>query len=31
MRLKIFLGLDAYELEPEESELIGVPAKVPYG
>lgn len=31
MRLKVFRGLDAYELEPEQAELIGVPAAVPYG
>ena len=31
MRLKVFRGLDAYELEPEQAALIGVPAAVPYG
>ncbi|HZR30180.1 MAG TPA: hypothetical protein VFA71_15490 [Terriglobales bacterium] len=30
LRLKIFRGVDAYELEPDESELIGVPATIPY-
>ena len=30
MRLKIFRGLDAYELEPAEAGLIGVPASIPY-
>ena len=30
MRLKIFQGLDAYEIEPEEVDLIGMPATVPY-
>jgi hypothetical protein len=30
MRLKIFRGLDAYELEPHNAELIGVPAAIPY-
>ena len=31
MRLKIFRALDANELDPDEMELIGVPATVPYG
>lgn len=30
MRLKVFRGLDAYELEPSEVELIGMPAAIPY-
>jgi len=30
LRLKIFRGVDAYELEPDEAELIGMPATIPY-
>jgi len=30
LRLKIFRGVDAYELEPDEAGLIGVPATIPY-
>src|SRR5262249_24593583 len=30
LRLKIFQGLDAYELEPKDVELIGMPAAIPY-
>jgi hypothetical protein len=30
LRLKVFQGLDAYEIEPTNLELIGMPAKIPY-
>ncbi|PYX92909.1 MAG: hypothetical protein DMG67_05570 [Acidobacteria bacterium] len=30
MRLKVFRGLDAYELEPSDVDLIGMPAAIPY-
>jgi hypothetical protein len=30
LRLKIFRGVDAYELPPDEAGLIGVPATIPY-
>ena len=30
LRLKVFQGLDAYEIEPAHVELIGMPANIPY-
>lgn len=30
LRLKIFRGIEAHEVEPEEAGLIGVPATIPY-
>ncbi len=30
LRLKVFQGLDAYEIQPRDVELIGMPANIPY-
>jgi hypothetical protein len=30
VRVKVFQGLNAYEIEPANVELIGMPANIPY-